>query len=121
MREYLDKFRLPGEAQKIERLVKCFAEEFYQKNEGSKSFLFNNSDAAYVLAYSVIMLNTDAHNPSIPKEKKMTEEQFINNNRGINDGKNFTPEFLKGIYKNIKDNEIKLKEEQEPKTVRYKR
>lgn len=36
-----------------------FAERFVKCNPGS----FKAADVAYVLAYSVIMLNTDAHNP----------------------------------------------------------
>ena len=36
-----------------------FAERYCVCNPGS----FKSADVAYVLAYSVIMLNTDAHNP----------------------------------------------------------
>ena len=53
--------RLPGEAQKIDRLMEKFAERFLKCNPGS----FKSADVAYVLAYSVIMLNTDAHNPQV--------------------------------------------------------
>lgn len=53
--------RLPGEAQKIDRLMEKFAERFVKCNPGS----FKSADVAYVLAYSVIMLNTDAHNPQV--------------------------------------------------------
>ena len=38
-----------------------FAERFVKCNPGS----FKSADVAYVLAYSVIMLNTDAHNPQV--------------------------------------------------------
>jgi Sec7-like guanine-nucleotide exchange factor len=38
------------------------------------------TDVAYVLAYSVIMLNTDAHNPNV--KRRMTLPEFIKNNRG---------------------------------------
>ena len=48
---------------------------------------FETADAAFILSFSTIMLNTDLHNPQIPVAKKMTKEQFIRNNRGINDGK----------------------------------
>lgn len=57
----LQGFRLPGEAQKIDRLMEKFAERFVKCNPGS----FKSADVAYVLAYSVIMLNTDAHNPQV--------------------------------------------------------
>ena len=31
----------------------------------------------FVLAFSIIMLNTDLHNPNIPPEKKMTLQQYV--------------------------------------------
>lgn len=59
MRELLESFRLPGEAQQIARITETFAEVYFAgDHEAIKSH-----DAAYVLAYSVIMLNTDQHNP----------------------------------------------------------
>ncbi|CAI9266156.1 unnamed protein product [Lactuca saligna] len=45
---------------------------------------FTSADTAYVLAYFVIMLNTDAHN-NIVKDK-MSKGDFIQNNRWIDDG-----------------------------------
>ena len=57
----LQGFRLPGEAQKIDRLMEKFAERFVKCNPAS----FKSADVAYVLAYSVILLNTDAHNPQV--------------------------------------------------------
>eukprot|EP00375_Theileria_parva_P001837 XP_764512.1 hypothetical protein [Theileria parva strain Muguga] len=63
-------------------------------------------NAIFVLCYSIIMLNTDLHNNQI--KNKMKLEDFIRNNRGTNDGKNFSSEFLQDIYKTIKFHEIKL-------------
>ena len=40
----------------IERLVQQFANKYYADNKNS---FFANSDAAFVLAYSTIMLATD--------------------------------------------------------------
>jgi len=71
-------------------------------------FLFH-LDTAYVLAYSVIMLNVDQHNKKV--KKKMTLEDFIKNNRGINDGKDIQEDLLKGIFEDINANELKMKEE----------
>ena len=56
--------RLPGEAQKIDRLMEKFAERYLKCNPSS----FKSADVAYVLAYSVIMLNTDLHNPQVKKK-----------------------------------------------------
>lgn len=61
-------FRLPGEAQKIDRLMEKFAERFVSCNPDA----FKSADVAYVLAYSVIMLNTDAHNPQV--KVKMSQQ-----------------------------------------------
>jgi brefeldin A-inhibited guanine nucleotide-exchange protein len=57
LRKFLSLFWLPGEAQKIDRMMEKFAERYCSQNEG----VFANPDTAYVLAYSLIMLNTDAH------------------------------------------------------------
>lgn len=67
-RQFLSGFRLPGEAQKIDRLMEKFAERYVSCNPDA----FKSADVAYVLAYSVIMLNTDAHNPQV--KAKMSQE-----------------------------------------------
>ncbi|GJY92991.1 brefeldin A-inhibited guanine nucleotide-exchange protein 5 [Tanacetum coccineum] len=59
IREFLRGFRLPGEAQKIDRIMENFADRYRAENPG----LFKNADTAYAYAYAIIMLNTDAHNP----------------------------------------------------------
>lgn len=60
LRHLLGSFRLPGEAQKIDRIVEKFAERYCKDNPGS----FRNADGAYMLGFAIIMLNTDAHHPS---------------------------------------------------------
>jgi brefeldin A-inhibited guanine nucleotide-exchange protein len=42
-------------------------------------------------------------------KKKMTKEQYIKMNRGINDSRDLPEEFLSKIYDEIKNEEIKLK------------
>lgn len=51
--------RLPGEAQKIDRIMEKFAERYCRDNPSA----FAAADGAYLLAFAIIMLNTDAHNP----------------------------------------------------------
>jgi brefeldin A-inhibited guanine nucleotide-exchange protein len=48
-----------------------FASTFKAANEDTWAF---SEDAAYVLAFSIIMLNTDLHNASIADSKRMTLE-----------------------------------------------
>jgi brefeldin A-resistance guanine nucleotide exchange factor 1 len=61
MRELLEAFRLPGEAQQIARITETFASIYFAAGPAE----IKSEDAVYVLAYSVIMLNTDLHNPQI--------------------------------------------------------
>ena len=70
---------------------------------------FKSADVAYVLAYSVIMLNTDAHSPMV--KTKMSLEEFVKNNRGIDDGADLPRAFLTDLYQRIVVNEIKMKDE----------
>lgn len=106
LRELLQKFRLPGEAQLISRIV----EEFAIIYVGAGSTDFGNSDAAFVLAYAIIMLNTDQHNPQA-KKARMTPQDFSRNLRGTNNGEDFRAEYLQEIYDEIKNNEIIMPEE----------
>lgn len=109
IRFFLSKFRLPGEAQKIDRLMEKFADRYTKCNPNE----FGSADAAYVLGFSVIMLNTDLHNPNIPQEKKMTLDEFIRNNRGCNDGADFPVDMMTNIFNNILENPFTLKEDDE--------
>lgn len=108
LRSFLQHFRLPGEAQKIDRFMLKFAERYTTQNPNA----FANADTAYVLAYSVIMLNTDQHSAKI-KGPRMTKEDFIKNNRGINDSQDLPSEYLVSIFDEIANNEIVLDTERE--------
>ncbi|KAE8145565.1 hypothetical protein BDV25DRAFT_68579 [Aspergillus avenaceus] len=108
LRGFLQNFRLPGEAQKIDRFMLKFAERYTSQNPNA----FANADTAYVLAYSVIMLNTDQHSSKI-KGRRMTKEDFIKNNRGINDNQDLPDDYLIVIYDEIASNEIVLDTERE--------
>lgn len=71
--------------------------------------MFKNADTAYVLAYAVIMLNTDAHNPMV--SPKMTKADFIRMNTS-NDAEECAPtELLAEIYDSIVNVEIKMKDD----------
>ncbi|KAI4755047.1 hypothetical protein E4T52_10341 [Aureobasidium sp. EXF-3400] len=107
LRNFLQSFRLPGEAQKIDRLMLKFAERYTGGNPNA----FANADTAYVLAYSVVMLNTDQHSAQV--KVRMTPEDFIKNNRGINDGQSLPDDYLKSIFEEIAQNEIVLDTERE--------
>ncbi|KAK4183415.1 hypothetical protein QBC35DRAFT_456308 [Podospora australis] len=107
LREFLQSFRLPGEAQKIDRFMLKFANRYITGNPNA----FANADTPYVLAYSVIMLNTDLHSSQVVR--RMTKQDFIKNNRGINDNADLPDEYLLGIYDEIQKNEIVLNSERQ--------
>ena len=108
IRRFLSGFRLPGEAQKIDRMMEKFAERYCAQNAA----VFPSADTAFILAFSIIMLNTDLHNPNLKPEKRMKVEDFIRNNRGISaGGADLDPAFLADIYGRIAGDEITLAED----------
>lgn len=44
---------------------------------------FKNPETVLLLAFAIIMLNTDLHNASIKPERKMKQEDFVKNLRGM--------------------------------------
>ncbi|KAI8799312.1 hypothetical protein BJ742DRAFT_884663 [Cladochytrium replicatum] len=111
LRMMLESFRLPGESQQIERVMDKFSDIFFKTIEGDPNREIEDQSATFLLAYSVIMLNTDQHNPQV--RRRMTFEDFQKNTRGINNGKNFSADYLKHIFDTIRENEIVMPEEHE--------
>lgn len=107
LRVFLETFRLPGESQKIQRVLEAFSESYYEQS----SNILVNKDAALLLSYSLILLNTDQHNAQV--KKKMSEEDFIRNNRKINGGNDLPRDFLSELYHSICENEIRMIPDQE--------
>lgn len=64
-----------------------------------------------MLSFSLIMLNTDLHNPRIEDKRRMTLAEFLNNNRDIDGGKPLPAEFMTALYNDLKANEIELRSE----------
>nr|XP_027811270.1 cytohesin-1 isoform X2 [Marmota flaviventris] len=105
LRQFLWSFRLPGEAQKIDRMMEAFAQRYCQCNSG----VFQSTDTCYVLSFAIIMLNTSLHNPNV--KDKPTVERFIAMNRGINDGGDLPEELLRNLYESIKNEPFKIPED----------
>ena len=109
LRMYLNAFRLPGEAPVIQRILEAFSPAWHEAN----GCCFKDNDSVVVLAYAVIMLNTDQHNDNVAKNATpMTEKTFKSNLRGCNGGENFDQDMLGAIFDKIHNDEIVLKEEQ---------
>ncbi|CAG8448772.1 7439_t:CDS:10 [Ambispora gerdemannii] len=91
LRKFLMECCLPKETQQIDRVIEAFAKRYHACNPS----LFPSSDTAYVLAFSLLMLHTDAFNKSV--KRKMTKEEFVKNSRI--DG--LPSEILEILYDNI--------------------
>uniref|UniRef100_A0A4X2KYR0 Cytohesin-2 n=1 Tax=Vombatus ursinus TaxID=29139 RepID=A0A4X2KYR0_VOMUR len=105
LRQFLWSFRLPGEAQKIDRMMEAFAQRYCLCNPG----VFQSTDTCYVLSFAVIMLNTSLHNPNV--RDKPGVERFITMNRGINDGGDLPEELLRNLYDSIRNEPFKIPED----------
>jgi len=105
-------FRLPGEAQKVDRIIATFAKCYWMDNSGDLLRCpFQSEDTCYLLAFAVIMLNTDLHRSS-GKLKKMTKQQFIHNLRGTYTSNASLTEvnerYMASIYDSIESMPIEL-------------
>ncbi|TPP46859.1 Sec7 domain family protein [Leishmania donovani] len=88
LRLFLGGFKLLGEAQVVDKTMELFAAQYCRQNPG----IFGSADTAFILSFSICMLNTDAHSPHI--KNKMTKEGFLQNNRGIDEGNDIDPSIL---------------------------
>ncbi|KAL0043362.1 hypothetical protein WJX79_002614 [Trebouxia sp. C0005] len=106
LRQMLKDFKLPGEAQKIDRIMERFAERYCKDNPD----VFQTSDGAYLLSFALIMLNTDAHNPMA--DKKLSLEDFVSMCQYQAEDSSFQPilpeDEIAQIYQRILDTEIEV-------------
>ena len=105
MRIFLSAFRLPGEAQQIDRILVAFSEYCHGGSVEGNSGLLENPEVTYLLTFSMIMLNTDLHNPNVRADRKMTIAQFIKNNsfygQELNQTRHIPNEYLETVYASL--------------------
>jgi Sec7 domain/PH domain len=98
-------FRLPGEAQRIDRVVETFSQCFFEDNAGDMQRCpFKDQDTVFLLVFAIIMLNTDLHkaDPKSKKSnKKMTKNEFANNLKGAILNEALGKDYLSDIYDSI--------------------
>jgi len=124
LRMFLACFRLPGEAQQIDRILQNFADScgnLCEESSSGSTKLFSNdpkraSDVAFLLSFSIIMLNTDQHNDNIREDRRMKKSDFVKYNtdygKDITEpGKELPREYLETIYDSIREEEIKTEGE----------
>lgn len=104
IRLLLSFFRLPGEGQKVDRIMEKFGEKYVKDNPET----VGDAECVYLLAYCIMMLQTGIHNPSA-KQLEMNIVSFKKQARLIKS--DFKDEFLQEIYDIIERDPISLKED----------
>ncbi|XP_004368433.1 IQ motif and SEC7 domain-containing protein 1 isoform X3 [Trichechus manatus latirostris] len=110
LRKFQAHIRVQGEAQKVERLIEAFSQRYCICNPGVVR-QFRNPDTIFILAFAIILLNTDMYSPNVKPERKMKLEDFVKNLRGVDDGEDIPREMLIGIYERIRKRELKTNED----------
>lgn len=90
-------FDVPGEGQKIERIVYEFAYKWEEDNPG-----IIGGDAAGVFSYLLVMLHSTLYNPNVEQKNKPSVDTFCSMAAPIKDnGANLNQELVKKVYQNI--------------------
>ena len=76
LRKFLLEAELPKETQQVDRVIQAFADRYHECNPG----IFMSSDQAYIIAFSLMMLHTDAFNKN--NKRKMQKHDYIKNTSG---------------------------------------
>ncbi|XP_033028601.1 IQ motif and SEC7 domain-containing protein 2 isoform X6 [Lacerta agilis] len=110
LRKFQSHIRVQGEAQKVERLVEAFSQRYCVCNAPLVR-QFRNPDTIFILAFAIILLNTDMYSPSVKAERKMKLDDFIKNLRGVDNGEDIPRDLLVGIYQRIQSRELRTSDD----------
>ncbi|KAJ8017276.1 hypothetical protein DPEC_G00016150 [Dallia pectoralis] len=110
LRKFQAQIKVQGEAQKVERLVEAFSQRYCVCNPVLIR-QFQNPDTIFILAFAIILLNTDMYSPNVKPERKMKLEDFIKNLRGVDNGQDIPRDLLLGIYLRIEKWELRTNDD----------
>ncbi|XP_057677963.1 IQ motif and SEC7 domain-containing protein 2 [Corythoichthys intestinalis] len=110
LRKFQAQIKVQGEAQKVERLVEAFSQRYCVCNPLLVR-QFQNPDTIFILAFAIILLNTDMYSPNVKAERKMKLEDFIKNLRGVDNGQDIPRDLLVGIYQRIQKWELRTNDD----------
>ncbi|KAL0968340.1 hypothetical protein UPYG_G00265620 [Umbra pygmaea] len=110
LRKFQAHIRVQGEAQKVERLIEAFSQRYCMCNPEVVQ-QFHNPDTIFILAFAVVLLNTDMYSPNIKPQRKMGLDDFIRNLRGVDDGADIPRDMVAGIYERIQQRELRSNED----------
>uniref|UniRef100_A0A4W4HML9 SEC7 domain-containing protein n=1 Tax=Electrophorus electricus TaxID=8005 RepID=A0A4W4HML9_ELEEL len=110
LRKFQAQIKVQGEAQKVERLVEAFSQRYCVCNPALVR-QFQNPDTIFILAFAIILLNTDMYSPNVKPERKMKLDDFIKNLRGVDNGQDIPRDLLVGIYQRIQKWELRTNDD----------
>uniref|UniRef100_A0A673M3F9 IQ motif and SEC7 domain-containing protein 2-like n=1 Tax=Sinocyclocheilus rhinocerous TaxID=307959 RepID=A0A673M3F9_9TELE len=110
LRKFQAQIKVQGEAQKVERLIEAFSQRYCVCNPALIR-QFQNPDTIFILAFAIILLNTDMYSPNIKVERKMKLDDFIKNLRGVDNGQDIPRDLLVGIYQRIQKWELRTNDD----------
>ncbi|XP_078061365.1 IQ motif and SEC7 domain-containing protein 2-like isoform X4 [Mustelus asterias] len=110
LRKFQSHIRVQGEAQKVERLIESFSQRYCICNPALVR-QFRNPDTIFILAFAIILLNTDMYSPNVKPERKMKLDDFIKNLRGVDNGEDIPRDMLVGIYHRIQKRELRTNDD----------
>lgn len=95
LKYYLSLFELPGESQKVERILEAFAKQYTKDNPD-----LYTQDCTHLLSFLLMMLHTNIHNPQVID--KMNLQTFLSIGKNIdNGGKPISVEMLTKFFHDI--------------------
>ncbi|KAK6027166.1 Sec7 domain protein [Ostertagia ostertagi] len=113
LRKAMQYFFLPKEAEKIDKIIQEFAQHYAKCNPKRTKQFRGGWDTIHMIAFAVIMLNTDLHSPNLKASQRMQMDQFVHNLRGQDkmrgekEGIDIDRSCLQGIYERIRAEEIR--------------
>lgn len=97
-------FKLGGEAYILYNIIIEFSKKYFENNKGNS--VFTSEDQVSTFAYSILMLNTDLHDPGVKEHMKV--DDFIKNNHMTGLFNDIPHEYFRNIYKSIQTNPLKI-------------
>ncbi|KAF2215379.1 hypothetical protein CERZMDRAFT_56955, partial [Cercospora zeae-maydis SCOH1-5] len=91
LRKFLLEAELPKETQQVDRVIQAFADRYHECNPG----IYASADSAYFIAFSIMMLHTDAFNRN--NKRKMQKQDYVKNTSG----QGISDDVLACFYDNI--------------------
>jgi len=102
----------PKEGQRLDRLTDAFGEKYFRDHQASQElsrFKFKDKKEAQIVAYYSLILHGVTFNPSIKEKDKLSFQTFTTMMIEANDNRKIEEGFLKSLYNNLSQNEIKMK------------